>query len=489
MVKALLSHGLKSQLRAPLWQRSLAINIVLGLVVLYFMLNFLLLGYFLDVLLLELFPDESPLEKLNSILLYTVLGGLVFRFFMQSFPVLDIQGYLLLPLRKSKLYRYLLVKSIFNVLNLLPFFFIIPFAAKAVFPEEGAAVGWSWAVLLSLLVLFNNFLAFYLKRRFTAQPLIAISLLAALALLGVLDWMAVLPLSAYLGGAVAQCLQQPAWLLLPLLAVIGAYQITYGLLRRYTYLDALSSSSGARGLQGFAFLGRFGQVGSFLQLELKQIWRNKRPRATVLMGAFFLFYPFLGMARLEEGEMWNVLLMFLIGIVFPMATYGQYLFAWESSYFNLIMARRVKTKEYLEAKYYLFMLLTLAATMIILLYGLIDYRALLFVLASASFSLGVTIYLVLFLATYNTRPVDATKGAMMNWEGIGASQFILVLPTFILPMIFYGLFRLVLDNWGALIGLTIVGAVGILLKKPLLGLVQRQYERQRHILARGYRQK
>jgi hypothetical protein len=490
MFKTLFTHALQSQLRSPLWQRSLGINILLGLLVLYLMANLLFLGYFLDVLLLELAPDESPVEQLNGVLFYTLLGGLLARFLLQSFPVMSIQGYLLLPLPKYRLYRYLLGKSLLNAFNLLPFFFVLPFAIKAVFPLEGALVGWSWIALLALLVLFNHYLAFFLKRRFTVQPGVVALVLVSLAALIYLDVSGLLPLSAIFAQTVARCLQQPLWLLLPAVAVAGAVQLIYRLLQRHTYLDALDQSGQASGkAQNFAFLGRFGQIGHYLRLELKLIWRNKRPRVTLLMSLFFLTYPFLGLSRLEEGDTWYALFIFVITILFPAATYGQYLFAWESSYFNLVMARRISAKDYLEAKYYLIAAFILATSLVALLYGFIDRRALLLVLASAAFSWGVTIYLILLMATYNTRPVDASKNAMMNWEGLGASQFLLVFPALLLPVVCYGLMRFLLPPEEALLGVAALGLLGILLKQPMLRVVQRQFEQRRHALARGYRQR
>ncbi|MCB9303095.1 MAG: hypothetical protein H6566_20875 [Lewinellaceae bacterium] len=490
MVKDLLSHGLKSQTRSSFWQRNLAVNILLGLFAAYLMLNFLVLGYFLDKILGELFPEASPLAKFNELLLYTALFGLAFRFLLQAFPLLDIQGYLLLPVRKSRLYHYLLVKSVFNIFNLLPLFFVIPFAAKVVFPQEGAAAGWAWVGLLSLIILFNNFIGFYLKRQFSARPLVVFIVIAFLAALAILDWKAVFPLSEYFGKAVSAVLQQPAWLIIPLGMVLGAYWMMYRLLHHFTYLDALSGQQeAAQSTQGFVALDRFGRVGSYLQLELKQIWRNKRPRTMLLMSILVLFYPLMAVEELGEGKVGMTLLMVSMAVVFPMASYGQFLISWESQYFNLLLARPVLSREYLEAKYYLFMAFICTTTVVCLLLGLLDYRFIPLVLASGLFSIGVTAFIILFLATYNTRPVDPGKGAIMNWEGIGASQFILLIPVFLLPMLLYWLLSLAAGPNVALGGLALLGMGGLAMKNRILSLVQKQFERRKHILAISFKQK
>ncbi|MCB0546959.1 MAG: hypothetical protein KDD19_05180 [Phaeodactylibacter sp.] len=491
MIKDLLQHGWKSQVRSSFWQRSLAVNILLGLFVVYLMLNFLALGFFLDVILAEAFPDEDPFTLFNGFLLYTILAGLAFRFFMQNFPVLDIQNYLLLPIPKRHLFHYLLIKSVFNVVNLMPLLFIVPFAGKVVFPQEGSTSGWVWVALLLAIVLFNNFLAFYLKRQFTAHPLAVIGSLAGLAGLILLDVKEVLPLSGYFASAVGYVIAHPVGLVLGALLVLGAYFLTYGFLRRYTYLDALEGQGQtARSTQGFAALERFGKVGAYLQLELKQIWRNKRPKTMLALSIVILFYPFLAIDDFNQGEgMGMLLFMFVLAIVFPMATYGQFLISWDSHYFSLILARRVSFREYLEGKYYLFILLTTLTTTLCLLYGFSNRDALPIVLAAGLFNLGVTVYFVLFMATYNTRPVDPTKSAMMNWEGIGASQFVLLLPVFLLPWGLYAVSSTLVGSFGALAILGGVGLVGIALRGWMLSLIRRQFEKRKYILASSFKQK
>ena len=478
-------------MRSPFWQRSLAINILLGLLIAYLMLNFLALGFFLDVILQDAFPGESPFTLFNGFLLYTMLAGLAFRFLMQSFPVLDIQHYLLLPIPKRSLFHYLLIKSVFNVVNVMPLLFIVPFAGKVVFPEAGSTSGWAWIGLLLAIVLFNNFLAFYLKRQFTARPLAVLGALVGLAVMVLLDRKGLMPLSGYFAGVIGYTIAHPAWVSLAVVPVLGAYFLTYSFLNRYTYLDALEGhGQTARSTQGFAVLERFGKVGAYLQLELKQIWRNKRPQTMLAISIFILFYPFIAIDDFSQGEGMGLLLfMFVLAIVFPMATYGQFLIAWDSHYFSLILARKVSFREYLEGKYFLFLLFTTITTLICLLYGFVNPAVLPIVLAAGLFNMGATIYFVLFLATYNTRPVDPTRSAMMNWEGIGASQFILLIPVFVFPWAVYGICSLFVSNLGALAILGGLGLAGAALRTRILSLVERQFIKRKYILASSFKQK
>ena len=65
MFRKLLYLDILSRIRSPFWQKSIGINIVLILLALYLMLNFLALGFFLDVILLEFYPEADPLQVFN----------------------------------------------------------------------------------------------------------------------------------------------------------------------------------------------------------------------------------------------------------------------------------------------------------------------------------------------------------------------------------------------------------------------------------------
>ncbi len=489
MIKDLLSHGWKSQLRAPFWQRSLAINILLGLLVAYLMLNLLVLGYFLDFILEESMPGTDPFTFVNGALLYVFLADLIFRFFMQSFPVLDIQPYLLLPIRKSKLFHYLLLKSVFNVFNLFTLLFFIPFAAKVVFPAVGAAAGWAWLAAIVLFTLINHYAAFYLKRQFNVHPGLVFLLLAGMVLVGIADWQGLLNLAEMFQGGIEALLQAPFLLAVPLLLLAGIYLVQYRAMNQYTYLDALAGKKemAAADTRDFDFLKRLGGVGTYIQLEMQQIWRNKRPRTQLMMSFILLLYPFFSLEYIEGGGMWFALFFWILAIGFPMANYGQFLFSWESPHFDFFMARNVSFEEFLDAKYYLLAGFNFIVAVPCLLYGLIDPIFLLIAPAAALFNAGVNVYIVLYIATYNGRRIDPNKQSYMNWEGVGASQFIMIIPFLVLPILLYLLFDYIGGQYMGFASLAVAGILGLAGKRFLLPLLIRQFEGRKYALVSSFK--
>ena len=59
----LLIHQWKEKIRSPFWQKSIWLNMVLGILGAYLMLNVLVIGYFADVILKKVFVDTDVVES------------------------------------------------------------------------------------------------------------------------------------------------------------------------------------------------------------------------------------------------------------------------------------------------------------------------------------------------------------------------------------------------------------------------------------------
>jgi hypothetical protein len=279
MFRKLLSLDILSRIRSPFWQKSIGINIVLILLGIYLMLNFLALGFILDNVILHFYPDADPLQVFNRFFLYYLVYDLIMRFFMQNLPVTSIKNYLLLPIRRSKLVHYLLVKSIPTFFNILPFLFLFPFLFTVVIPNWGAAA-WVWIILSALLVLINHWLAILLKRSFMIRPLPAIGLVVGILAVAYFDFQGALPFSEAFGNWLSWTAQNAWSLIIPLLVFIALYYTLYRLFYNNIYLDKLmkGDQEEASEMRHLAWLGRFGKIGRLIQLDLQLIRRNKRPR-------------------------------------------------------------------------------------------------------------------------------------------------------------------------------------------------------------------
>ena len=87
-----------------------------------------LLGLFIDKKLMDIYPEGDVFELINGGIIYYLGADLFIRFFMYSLPVINIESYLSLPIKKSKILNLILLKSIVNIFNVLPLLVFITFA-------------------------------------------------------------------------------------------------------------------------------------------------------------------------------------------------------------------------------------------------------------------------------------------------------------------------------------------------------------------------
>jgi hypothetical protein len=79
----------------------------------------------------------------------------------------------------------------------------------------------------------------------------------------------------------------------------------------------------------------------------------------------------------------------------------------------------------------------------------VSYKLLLLHLAAYLYNIGFGTVLVLFFATNNYKRLDISQSASFNWQGVGATQWILGFPFFLVPVFLYVPFGLMnKPYWG-----------------------------------------
>lgn len=489
MLITLLVHEFKSRFRARLWQRGVAIAVILTLVAAYFLLVAIGIGILLPEIMREAYPDMTPLAAVNSFLIYYFIADLSMRFFLQSYPLMAIQPYLLQPISRRKLYHFLMLRSIPEFFNILPYFILIPFLIVEVFPNNSAGVGWTWLALVSCMILINHYLGFYLKRSLNVKPGLIFLIIGVMLGLYFVDTQQWLPISSGFAAAVEATLAQPIYLLVPLSILAALYFFMLGRLKKYAYLDSmLGKRKSVVSTQQFEVLNRFGKIGEMMQMDLKLIWRNKRPRAMVTMSVLFIVYPLIFDENLLNSLGFIIFLGVLV-IGMMMNNYGQLMLSWESSFFDLLMSRRFSIREYYDAKFYLFAVANIIMLLITSVYGFKSINFPLVFTAIALFNIGFNSFLLMFFSTFNTKRIDLGKQAFFNYEGINANQFVMILPLFLVPMIIYWPFVWMGQPWWGVVTIGILGIVGILMKPFMLDIIVRQFEKRKYAIVSGFREK
>ncbi|PWL30692.1 DUF5687 family protein [uncultured Roseivirga sp.] len=489
MIRTLISHSFKQQFRSPVWAKNLVANVFLGFAGVVLSIYVLVLGIFLSEILDSLAPDKEPIQLLNGLIIYYFAVEFFMRFFLQNVPVLAIEPYLHLPMPKRKIVHFMLRKSQVSVFNLISILLFTPFAFREVLPTHGATATLGWLVMIFGLAFTIHFLTILFKKKLNEQPNLLLIIAGLFSVVGALDYYGFLSLSTISSDLFGAIIEQPAFAVIPVILWFVSYRANYSFLVNNTYPEEISTKKKKSKISGdFAFLKRFGRIGEMIALELKLIIRHKRPRSALMISGFLLLY---GLIFYPEEQYQQMNWIFLFVGIFITGTfflqYGQFLLSWESGYFDFVLTRKVKFRQYFESKYYLFLATSTISFVLSLAYGYFGAQIIFINLAAYLFNIGVNVFFVMRIALFNPKKIDLSKRAAFNYEGVGAAQFLIALPVMFLPYVIYAPFLILgIGEYGLLL-LGVLGLIGFLLRDKWLDFITNNFIKNRHKIAAGFR--
>ncbi|RBQ07029.1 DUF5687 family protein [Pedobacter miscanthi] len=490
MLSTFLSHQRKSFWRSRNRGSSIAGQIVLGFFLLYFFVLAIGAGLSMVHILTYFFPKQDVVKSFNGIILYYFAFDFIMRLQFQELPTLSIIPYLHLKISRSKIIRFLNVKALFSAFNLWPFFIFLPFCFIKIAPAFGAVTTVMYIVTIFSIMVFNNYLVLYIKRKSITNTLYTFVGMLLIGAFAALEYYKVISIMAGSDFVFRAIVAQPLYGFAFTLAAVAIFYINSGFLRKNLYVEELSKKQEKKGSTDYAFLNRFGKVGELAALELKLILRHKRPRSAVIMGFFFLLYGFFfykeePINKDAFGQMMFAAI-FMTGI--SIIIYGQFMFAWQSAHFDGILANKIDFKDFIKAKFLLF---TIGCTIITLLasfYGFKSPKLLLLHLAAYLYNIGFGTVVVLYLATLNYKRLDINKAASFNYQGTGATQWLLMFPYALTPILMYVPFGILNKPYWGLAVVGIFGLMMLLLRGFWVNYIAKRLEKQRYKIAEGFRE-
>jgi hypothetical protein len=105
------------------------------------------------------------------------------------------------------------------------------------------------------------------------------------------------------------------------------------------------------------------------------------------------------------------------------------------------------------------------------------------------YNIGVLSFVLLYFATFNKKRIDLTRGGAFNYQGIGAMNWLAVLPAFLLPILIYIPFNLAgIPNTGiAFIGF--LGILGLFFSRFFIRIIFRSFYKRKYIMATAFRER
>ena len=331
----------KAFLRSASFGTSLAMRILMGFLIAYFTLLFLVLGiggfYALKKMTLD------PLVTINKFLVYYFLFDLAFRLMLQKIPVLNIRPLLVLPIKRPTIVHFSLGKTALSFFNILHAFLFIPLSVVLIYEGYDVASVVYWHLGVFALVYINNFLNIILSNK---DQLFGI-FLAILAVLGGLQYYGYFDVTVYSAPFFEALFHSVGVFLIPLVILGLLYYYTFVYFKNELYLDAgLAVKGEIAKTEDLTWLNQFGTLGTFLKNDIKLIKRNKRSKTTVLMSVLFLFYGLIFFGNPTQPQVMYIFAGIFVsgGFLF---TFGQFVPSWDSSYYQLMMTQNISYKGYL----------------------------------------------------------------------------------------------------------------------------------------------
>jgi len=477
MIKHFLNLEWKAFLRSASFGKSIGIKIFMGFLALYFIVIFLGSGIALYPILTNQFPEQDPLKVVNNFLFYWILGDLLFRFFFQKLPVMSVKPLLTLPAKRSKIVNFVLGKSAFSFFNFLPLFAIIPFSITLIIKDYPVSSVIVWMLSLFTVTLIINLLNFIIESFSAESELSFLPVIVITGSLFALDFYNIISFKAIIGNVFNAIYDTPILILILVLILSLLYVINHRLLYKKLFLDSgLKEKVKEVEASNLDWTKNFGDIAPFMQLDLRLIWRNKRTKSSVWMLAMGLLY---GLFFYPNPNYQNITSFFVFIGIFStgifLINFGQFIPAWDSGYYKLLMSQNIKYEQYLKSKFTL-----MAASVVVLFvlgipYVYFGWKILFAHFAAAIYNIGVNTHVILWGGSYNRKKIDLDKKAAFNYQGTGAVQWLIGIPLLLIPMGVFALLNWLISFEVACLVLIVAGVLGIIFHQKLMKFITKKY--------------
>lgn len=435
-------HQWKSFRRNPMFERNLAVRIFVYLTFGFLAIEFLGLGFFLDRILLRVGSYERAIDTFNSILPYLFILDFILKFFFKTNESMQIAPYLSLPVKRNKLFDFLLRKEFTNFWNFYFLFLVIPFAFKAITPYFGFPAAALYVLFFYLLCIANsllvNIINNLISKSFWFYILAGISVVYPFFLIFVCK----IDLGDYISRLGEMFLNYNLWVYAAFIVFFSALWFINRLQMRDRLYRELQGDKADKisSFSSLSFLDRFGVTGDFINLELRMILRSSRLKQQVVFpgilitGLFFRMLYASNIAFSNDGTfilfLYGTFSIGLMGLIM-----GQYLFTSESSFFDGLAARKTSIFELLKSKYILYCSYSLLVTLLLLIPAFHGKISGLLLVSLFFYTIGPIYFLIFQNAVYNKTHFDLSDKGMWNWKGQSGNMWVITMITMFIPVI------------------------------------------------------
>lgn len=479
-----ISLEFKAFFRSASFQTNLIIKILMGFLGLYIASSLGILSY----LIFDLLEEMEPFPTINRYVLYFLIVDLGIKTIFQKLPVVHITPLLSLPIAKSKIVIYTLVKSFQSFFMWLPVFILVPLLIRMLIEGFDVKSSILWTTSIFFFLAINNLLNLLLQNKNSILLAVAVFVGVTIGLDYFTDWNIL-----YYFGQFFELFYANSWfILLAFSALLVIVYFTYKIYLSNLYLDeGVAIKNKHTKIWGWA--DNLHTEDPFLQNDIRLILRNKRSRGTLFVSLVFIAY---GLYFYYSMKVFNnsinplPIIMFLMATGGFIFTFGQYVPSWDSSYYPLLMTQNIKYRDYLKSKWRILVIGGLITSVICLGYLLLDINLILPILAAVSYNLGINTQLALLTGAYIRTPVDLSKNKNIFGErkAFNIQTMLISLPMFLIPILAYMLMASLVSQTVGYLTVMAIGILGFLFKEFFFNKIEHLYKKHKYITIHAYKQ-
>src|SRR5690606_18520462 len=310
---------------------------------------------------------------------------------------LNVKPLLVLNIPRSNIVNYTLLKSSNSFWNWMLLAVVVPYliiTARVTDFTNFQLLAWCIAVVGFEYVI--NYLNLYVQQNFDNGVLKTLPILALLAIIFGLDYFEIYSVSGLFGQYFDLVLEYPVLCLAAVVLAVLSYFLLYHDVKKNLFLDAyLQKERSVVKNYDLSWTNRFGELAPFLQLDMKLIWRSKRARTVIYSCLIFVLYGLLFYPQ-KEGNPTSLVFVgvFITGIF--VINFGQFVPAWDSTYYAMLMTQNMPIKLYLESKAMLMYLSIAIMTVLSTGYLYFGWIIVWVNIACAIYNLGVNVPVILY---------------------------------------------------------------------------------------------
>lgn len=494
MLRIFIRHSYLKLTRSHFFERSLAIKLAAGILVLFIAWYIYFFGLYLPGWLLKIMPERLPHEALFSVLIFIYAGDLLLRLFMQKIPGQQSMFYLHLPLKRSWIAGHILMQSWFSPYNFYLLFFFVPFFKQTVLPNYPASHFYQILTGCFLLGGINHSIVLLWKTaRQKTSAAIPVGFFLVLVL-GLLTWWQpawVMEMSLKAG----QSLMKGDILFFGLLlAALACMQFLIRKNLQKSLYDLYGQAEAKERLSASlipGWLEKIPDYGTYWNLEWKLLTRNKRSKNAFYQTPLNIPIMVLILFYIQE----DYLLFSLPVLMLGMGSYGfshlQYVFSWESRFFDYIASRPFNLLTFIRAKYYFYALIALVQYILIIAVSWIINPVMIPLITGTFLYISGAVFCMMFFTGlgHSTR-IDPNKKAFFNFEGNSGSLLLImmIISTSVIPLMLIASLLPLPVHLGFSIVSGLTGMLFILFNKVWTARLARKFENRKYHNLNKYRE-